>query len=111
MDAKEPGHVEDTGSKPVNRDVKDFYTERQKTWIDLDEAARIRFLNNGKGLILTSDRTGWKHLYHYDINGKLINAITTGKFTVTNLECVDEKGWYCLFFRQGPGEHGTERLL
>jgi dipeptidyl-peptidase 4 len=74
-----------TGSK------KEFYTETQKTWIDLDDNNRIQFLNNGKGFILFSDATGWKHMYYYDINGKLLNPITGGKFTVTELNYVDEK--------------------
>ena len=68
-----------------------FYTEEQKTWISLDDNDRIQFLENGKGFILQSDASGWNHLYYYDIKGKLINALTTGKFTVTNLNKVDEK--------------------
>ncbi len=75
-----------TGSKNL------FYNEEQKTWVDLDdEGARISFLNNGKGFILFSDATGWKHMYYYDMTGKLINPVTTGKFTVTDLNYVDEK--------------------
>ncbi|HSN60857.1 MAG TPA: prolyl oligopeptidase family serine peptidase, partial [Ferruginibacter sp.] len=57
----------------------------------LDDNDRIQFLENGKGFILQSDASGWKHLYYYDMNGKLINAITEGKFTVTSLNKVDEK--------------------
>ncbi|HSN59831.1 MAG TPA: DPP IV N-terminal domain-containing protein, partial [Ferruginibacter sp.] len=74
-----------TGSKTP------FYTEEQKTWISLDDNDRIQFLENGKGFILQSDASGWNHLYHYDMNGKLINAITEGKYTVTSLNKVDEK--------------------
>ena len=69
-----------------------FYSEDQQTWIDLDDQGeRIKFLNNGKGFILTNDATGWNHLYYYDMNGKLINSVTTGNFTVTDLNFVDEK--------------------
>ena len=74
-----------TGTKSL------FYNEEQKTWINLDETDRIHFLEEGKGLILQSDATGWNHLYYYDMKGKLINAITTGKYTVTQLQKVDEK--------------------
>lgn len=70
----------------------EFYNEKQKTWIDLDDqGARIHFLEDKTGFILTSDVTGWKHLYFYDMNGKLLNAITAGKFTVNDLIYVDEK--------------------
>ncbi len=70
----------------------EFYNEKQKSWIDLDdEGNRIHFLGDGTGFILFSDVTGWKHMYFYDMKGKLINAITSGKFTVTDLTYVDEK--------------------
>lgn len=76
---------------PATGAKKEFYNETQKTWVDLDDNDRISFLQNGKGFILQSDATGWRHLYYYDMSGKLINAITTGKFTVTDLTYVDEK--------------------
>jgi dipeptidyl-peptidase-4 len=77
---------------PATGNKKEFYNEKQKTWIDLDdEGGRIEFLKNGKGFILFSDATGWKHMYYYDMNGKLVNPITSGKFTVTGLTYVDEK--------------------
>jgi dipeptidyl-peptidase 4 len=70
----------------------EFYNEKQKSWIDLDDqGGRIQFLKENTDFILTSDVTGWNHLYLYDIKGKLVNAITSGKFTVTGLTYVDEK--------------------
>ncbi len=85
-----------TGSKKL------FYNEEQKTWIDLDdEGERISFLENGKGFLLFSDVTGWKHLYYYDMTGKLINAVTTGKFSVTDLNYIDEKNGIVYFTARG----------
>ena len=70
----------------------EFYNEKQKSWIDLDDqGGRIRFLNNNTGFILNSDVTGWNHLYFHDMKGKLVNTITSGKFTVTNVNYIDEK--------------------
>jgi len=86
---------------PSTGDIKDFYTEQQKTWISLDKSDRITFFKNGKGFILSSDKTGWNHLYYYDMNGKLINAITKGKFTVTSLEYIDEKNNLVYFSARG----------
>ena len=76
---------------PATGEKAAYYTETQKTWIDLDDNDRIQFLNNGKGFILMSDGTGWKHLYYHGMDGKRINAITEGKYTVTDLNFVDEK--------------------
>ena len=86
---------------PATGGLKDFYTEQQKTWISLDEGNRISFLQNGKGYILKSDKTGWDHLYYYDITGKLLNPVTEGKFTVTSLEYVDEKNNLVYFSARG----------
>ncbi len=87
---------------PKTGNIKEFYSEQQKTWIKLtDDGERISFLKNGKGFILSSDKTGWKHLYYYDINGKLINQITTGNFTVNKLEFVDESNQIVYFSAKG----------
>ena len=87
---------------PKTGNIKEFYSEQQKTWIKLtDDGERISFLKNGKGFILSSDKTGWKHLYYYDMNGKLINQITTGNFTVNKLEFIDEANQLVYFSAKG----------
>ncbi len=75
---------------PTTGAKKAVYTEQQKTWIDLDDNDRVTFLKNGKGVLLTSDKTGWQHIYYHDMNGKLINAVTQGNFTVLSIEKIDE---------------------
>lgn len=70
----------------------DFLTEVQKTWISLDdEGKRITFLKNGKGFIYKSDKYGYDQLYWYDMKGKLKNAINNGKYTVTEINGINEK--------------------
>ena len=77
---------------PATGSKTSFLSEEQKTWISLDdEGKRITFLNNGKGFIYRCDASGYDHLYYYDINGKLINSITSGKYTVTDVNFIDEK--------------------
>ena len=78
-----------------------FYEESQKTWVSLDDQNRLSFLKNGKNIIVESDASGWNHLYNYDINGKLLNPITKGKFTVTKLEHVDEANGWVYFTGRG----------
>jgi dipeptidyl-peptidase-4 len=77
----------------TNGSKKEWYVENQKTWIDLEDrvGGRLNFLTSGKGVIIQSDKTGWNHLYMYNMDGTFKNAITTGKFTVTNIRFIDEK--------------------
>ncbi len=92
-----------TGSK------KEIYDETQKTWIQLEDGyERLHLLANNKNFILESDKSGWNNLYLYDISGKLINAITSGKFTVTNLTYVDEKN--SMIYFTARGKENTARI-
>ncbi len=75
---------------PGDGSKKTLYEERQDTWIDLDLDDRIEILSGSKGFILKSDKTGWMHLYYHKMDGSLINPITSGDFTVTELVKVDE---------------------
>ncbi len=76
----------------ANGSKKEIYDEKQKTWIDLDDqGGRITFLKNGKNFILESDATGWNHLYLHDMTGARINAISSGNYTVTGVNYIDEK--------------------
>lgn len=87
---------------PNTGNIKEFYSEEQKTWVKLtDDGERISFLQNGKGFILSSDKTGWKHLYYHDMNGKLINQVTTGNFTVNKIEFIDEANQLVYFSAKG----------
>ncbi|MDQ2718945.1 MAG: DPP IV N-terminal domain-containing protein [Bacteroidota bacterium] len=83
-----------TGTKNI------FYEEQQKTWIDLDDLERLTFIKNGNILML-SDKTGWRHIYYYSKDGKLINPVTSGKFTVTAISYIDEKNSTVYFTARG----------
>ena len=76
---------------------KEIYNEVQKTWVTLEGSGRITFLKSGKNFILESDASGWNHLYLHTMNGNRINAITSGNYTVTNVDLIDEKNQLLYF--------------
>ncbi len=82
---------------------KEVYKEYQKTWIDLEDrvSGRINFLANNQGYIAQSDASGFNHLYLYNMQGQLINAITSGKYTVTGIKHIDEKNKTIYFTARG----------
>jgi dipeptidyl-peptidase 4 len=82
---------------PATGSKSEFYTESQPTWISLDDDDRFRFLDNGKGFLLMSDATGWRHIYFHDKTGKRINAVTSGQYSVTDINAVDEKAGVVYF--------------
>jgi dipeptidyl-peptidase-4 len=50
----------------------------------------MRFLKDNKRFIWTSERTGWKNFYLYDLSGRLLATLTEHPFEVANIERVDE---------------------
>ena len=70
--------------------------ETSKAWIDVDNVEEPYWLNDGSFLIF-SERTGWKHLYHYSADGKLIRQVTDGKWEARTLHGVDEANGFVYF--------------
>jgi len=68
---------------------RNIYTETQQSWVEFFED--IYIFRNRSGFILRSDKDVWRHLYHYDMNGVLINRITDGDWQVEEIKYVDEE--------------------
>ena len=66
-----------------------IFTEKSKTYININN--NLTFFNNNQNFIWLSDEDGYKHIYNYSIDGKLINKITDGDWDVTDFYGVDEK--------------------
>jgi len=63
-------------------------TEKDAYWINI--ADDLYFLKDGKRFLWSSERSGFRHLYLYGLDGKEIAQLTSGKWEVTALEAVDE---------------------
>ena len=64
-------------------------SETDKYYIDITDD--IRFLKNNNEFIWSSEKSGFNHLYLYDINGKEKSALTKGDYDVTSFYGVNEK--------------------
>lgn len=68
-----------------------IYSEQSDTYLDIDQVDDLTYLADGKTFIISSEKTGFKHLYHYSIDGKLIDQITNGDWEVTDFGGFNEK--------------------
>lgn len=64
-------------------------TETSKTWVSIFDD--LRFLGNGKGFLWASERSGRKHLYLYDMDGKLLHPVSSGEWGIDYVLALDEK--------------------
>lgn len=106
------------GWRPDSSNVYCYVQDRAQTWLDLCTAGRdggaptvlfrdktkawledpgdLKFLKDGSFLLL-SERTGFKHLYHYAADGKLVRPVTEGDWEIRQLHEVDEQGGWIYF--------------
>lgn len=66
--------------------------DKSETWIDPDNMDYITFYPSG--FIFASEKSGFRHLYHYNMSGTLIRQVTRGDWDVTAYYGQDAKGNY-----------------
>lgn len=85
-------------------------TDKDSYWINL--AGDPRFLRDSKRFLWSSERSGYRHLYLYDIDCRQPTQLTSGDSEVTSLDALDDASGQVYFTStQGSpqGLPGTER--
>ena len=65
-----------------------IFTENDAAYIDVTD--NLTFLNDGKYFIWTSEKSGYNHIYLYNLKGKQVRQITKGNYDVTDFYGIDE---------------------
>jgi dipeptidyl-peptidase 4 len=63
-------------------------TDKDLYWINVSDD--LTFLKDGKRFLWSSERSGYRHIYLYDLEGKQIAQVTQGKWEVFGMRAVDE---------------------
>ncbi len=82
-------------------------TEKDQYWINISDD--LHFFKDNKRFLWSSERTGYRHLYLYDLNGKEIAQLTKGDWEVNHVEAVDETKGFVYF--TSTEKSPTERHL
>jgi dipeptidyl-peptidase-4 len=85
-------------------------TENDKYWINL--SSDLHFLSDGRRFLWSSERSGFRHLYLYDLSGKQVAQLTRGDWEVENVAKVDEQAQAVFFTstQKSPIERHFYRL-
>lgn len=70
-----------------------------------ENAPALRYLKDGKRFIWTSERTGFKNFYLYDLSGKLISTLTNHPFEVANIVRIDEEAGVLYYMARSGDNH------
>ena len=82
--------VDFTACDPVTAKCRTVVREEWKdSWVE--NAPEQEYLKDGKRFIWTSERTGFRNYYLYDMTGKLLATLTNHPYEVAGIVKVDEK--------------------
>jgi dipeptidyl-peptidase-4 len=94
----------------VTGKVHTILTEKDAYWINLSDD--LRFLKAARRFLWSSERSGHRHLYLYDISGRQLAQLTQGEWDVTSLVGVDETAGVVYFMatKESPLERQLYRV-
>ncbi|HET6932865.1 MAG TPA: S9 family peptidase [Candidatus Acidoferrum sp.] len=82
-------------SNATNGESRVVLSEKDQYWINVSDD--LHFLKDGKRFLWSSERSGYRHLYLYDLSGKELAQLTKGEWEVTALNAVDEAEGFVYF--------------
>ena len=97
-------HIKIFALDPATGLKSEVYDEAQPNWVEFFQD--LYFLKDGTGLLLRSDKSGWRHLYLYGMDGRLRRQLTSGDWAVcqqpgrmanVSIALVDEKNKWVYF--------------
>ncbi|HSV89409.1 MAG TPA: S9 family peptidase [Bacteroidales bacterium] len=66
-----------------------LYFEKNRYFVEITDD--LIFLKDGKHFVLSSEKSGYRHLYLYDLTGRQVNAITSGEWDIQRFFGIDER--------------------
>ncbi len=91
---RQQNHLELMRFNPKSGVVELLLEEKSAGWLQMRND--LYFFEDGS-FVRTSERSGYNHIYHFDRDGKLLNAVTSGEWEVSNLTTIDRKSRQVFF--------------
>ena len=82
-------------ANPETGATRTLLLEKEEAFINLHDDFIV--LQDGKHFLWSSERSGWRHIYLYDLQGQLVRQLTKGEWPVGGVEGVDEKSKWIYF--------------
>ncbi len=84
--------------------------EKDQYWINVSDD--LRFLQDGQRFLWSSERSGFRHIYLYNLKGQQLAQLTKGDWEVSAIDAVDEKAGLIYFTatEKSPTERQVYRV-
>jgi dipeptidyl-peptidase 4 len=94
-----------------NGEVRTIFEESDPAWVVASTGVNLglEWLDGGERFLVLHERSGWRHAYVHERNGKQLLHLTKGDFDIIDRASVDEEGgWF--YFYAAP-DNATQRYL
>jgi dipeptidyl-peptidase-4 len=71
------------------KNISVAYEEKNNSYVEITDD--LKYLKDGKHFLITSEKDGYKHLYRYSMDGKLVSQLTKGRWEIDKICGIDEK--------------------
>lgn len=85
-------HLEILAADAMTGKSRVFYDETNDYYIDITDD--WHFLEDGKRFLMTSEKSGYNHIYLYNLDGSLVKQLTDGQWDVTKVYGFDGEEVY-----------------
>lgn len=92
--------VDILAANPATGAVRKLFTEEGKTFVRIHHDVYfgrklgLTLTRDGRHILWLSERDGWKHLYQYDLQGRLVAQLTSGDWAVDGVSRIDGEHAY-----------------
>lgn len=86
-----------------------LYTEEDKAYVDVPDT--WHFMADGKHMLITSEKDGYRHIYMYDLQGNLVKQITSGNYEVAQVKGINEKSGIIYFTAHYTSPINTDLMM
>ncbi|MBQ4399231.1 MAG: S9 family peptidase [Bacteroidales bacterium] len=93
-------HLEILAADATTGKSRVFYDDTNEYYIDITDD--WHFLEDGKRFLMTSERSGYNHIYLYNLDGTLVKQLTDGPWDVTSVYGFDGKEVYFQAAKNSP---------
>ncbi len=100
--SRDMSRAEVIAADPVTGAARTLFAERSETFLRIQHEviggrSGCTVLPNGLGFLWQSERDGWKHLYHYSLEGELVRQLTEGQWPMAEVLGIDPEAEYVYF--------------
>ena len=101
------------GTNEGDNKITTLYEEQDKAYVEVPDT--WQFITVGKGkkaqqqMLITSEKDGYRHIYLYGMDGKLIKQVTTGEWEVCDVPGIDVKNQRLYYTSRE--HHPTQKTL